>query len=806
MIFDQFTETAKRVLVAAREEAARRRHATTGVEHVLIALAEVGVEEPPLAEALDGVDPDDVRAEVDKLRAEEELEGDGDPSLSPAVRQGIEQAVRSSYRLGSTEITSRHLMLGLLLLHQSAAAELLAAVGVNHRTVAEQLIAGLTAEQGEPVAAGVGGGGGEEPQEVPKALSAFAQDLTARAEAGELDPVVGRDAEVARLLTVLGRRSKNNPVLVGPPGVGKTALAEELARRIVDGHVPPQIADRKLWSLDLGLVAAGTRHRGDMEKRLKQLVSEVEKSQAILFVDEVHQLLGSSSSAGGLSGGGGPDVANILKPALARGEFPVVGATTDDEYRKVLESDEALSRRFARVDVGPPDTGTTVRIVDRLKPLYEQHHRVTVDDAAVRAAVELTDRYVLERYQPDKAIDLLDEASAAVAIARERAGGGEPIEDLDQLAESVGGEVQVAGGGFGAVTLSRSDVDRGVVSVEVLQRVLSSISGVPVTRVSADEAGRLLNLEDELALRVVGQDAAVAQVARAMRRSSVGLRDERRPVASFLFTGPSGVGKSELANALADECFDGSMVRLDMSEYMESHSISRMLGAPPGYVGHDEPGQLTEQLRRNPYTVVLFDEVDKAHPGVLKVLLQLLEEGVVTDSAGRRVSARDSVVILTANAAEATPKAAFGITDDATPRVDQRDVDRAVERLLPPELRGRLDEAIAFQPLGRDELLSVVDRHLADLSDRMAGEGATLAVTDDARSWLADRCQRRDQGARAVRSVVRDEVENRASEALITGTACRVDVDVDEGELLVTATPDAAAVAVDVDASARRAG
>ncbi len=751
-MFERFTDKAITVIMLAQEEARLLGHNFVGSEQILLGLM---VEDTSVAAIVLkelGLTLAQTRAEVEKIIGR----GSGFPGaeipFTPTAKRILEQAIQEARQLDHNYIGPEHLLLALTQDKQGVAAKILPNLGIDLAQVRTQVIRSI----GEAAAVPAGGVPGRETKRSrSKALSEFGTDLTQLAAEDKIDPVVGRQQEIERVIQILGRRTKNNPVLIGEPGVGKTALAEGLAQRIVSRDVPELLADKRVIGLDLGSLVAGTRFRGEFEERLKQIMEEVRQAgNIILVIDEIHTLVGAGSIEGGLDG------ANLLKPALARGELQCIGATTLDEYRQYIERDAALERRFQPVMVGEPTVEETIEILRGLRGRYEQHHRLAISDQALEAAAKLSDRYISDRYLPDKAIDLIDEAGSRVRLRH---------------------------------SSSASELKQPLVEAEDIAQVVSAWTGVPVNRLTESESAQLLHLEDALHQRVIGQSEAVKAVARAIRRARVGLRSPNRPIASLIFCGPTGVGKTELTKALADSVFGSqeAMIRLDMSEYMEPQSVSKLIGSPPGYVGYGEGGQLTEAIRRNPYTVILFDEIEKAHPDVFNLLLQLLEDGRLTDSQGRVVDCKNALLVMTSNiGSRAIEKRGsglgFAVTDADAETVQynrtQEQVKEALKQSFRPEFLNRLDEIIVFRQLSRDEVKQIADILLEDVSGRLAEQQIALEVTEAFKERLVAEGYDPSYGARPLRRAISRLVEDNLAEAILaaqirSGDTAVIDID-----------------------------
>lgn len=793
-----FTQRAACVWQLAQEEAVRLNHNYVGTEHILLGLVREGESVAAKALQMLGVDLDRVRAEVEK-RVGRGSESVREVAPTPRAKKVLmELAPEEARSMGQGYIGTEHLLLGLIREGEGVAAQVLAGMGVEAdkvRAVVIQLLGGYvqsvgTAQphpsSGAPRRSGAGA------SKTPT-LDAFGRDLTELARQGKLDPVVGREKEIERVIQVLSRRTKNNPVLIGEPGVGKTAIAEGLAQRIVDGKVPEILANRRVVTLDLASVVAGSKYRGEFEERLKKVMDEIRQAHdVILFIDELHTLIGAGAAEGAI------DAANILKPALARGELQAIGATTIDEYRKHIEKDPALERRFQPIMVEPPTVEETIEILRGLRDRYEAHHRVKITDAAIEAAVRLSDRFVSDRFLPDKAIDLVDEAASRVRL---RTFVAPPdLKELEARVETLRKEKEAAvqAQEFEKAAKLRDEEQKlrkeleeqrsqwqrqqssaeATVTEDDIAQIVSSWTGIPVQRLAMEESQRLLNLEETLHKRVIGQDEAVQAVARAIRRARAGLKDPKRPIGSFIFLGPTGVGKTELARALAQALFgdENALIRIDMSEYMERHNASRLVGAPPGYVGYEEGGQLTEAVRRKPYSVVLLDEIEKAHPEVFNILLQLLDDGRLTDSKGRTVDFRNTVVIMTANiGAHLMSKGAFvgfrtGENEEAKEYEAMRDkIMQEVKRTFRPEFINRVDEMIVFHQLNEQHVKQIVELMLRDVERRLKENQISLDVTDAAKAKLAEQGFDPTYGARPLRRAIEHLVEDPISDGILRG-------------------------------------
>ena len=796
-MFERFTDRARRVVVLAQDEARGLKHNYIGTEHLLLGLISEG--EGVAAKALEtmGIKGEAVRASVIEIIGEGEKPVEGHIPFTPRAKRVFELSLREALQLGHNYIGTEHLLLGLLKEGEGVAAQVLTKQGADLAQVRQTVIQMLSGyqrgdEEGrESVGAGVGGTGGPE-RSNSAILEQFGRNLTQAARENKLDPVIGRRTEMERVMQVLSRRTKNNPVLIGEPGVGKTAVVEGLAQAIVAGDVPETIKDRQIYSLDMGSLVAGSRYRGDFEERLKKVLKEIRtRGDIILFIDEIHTLVGAGAAEGSI------DAAQMLKPMLARGELQTIGATTNDEYRKYIEKDAALERRFQPVKVDEPSVDETVEILKGLRDRYEAHHRVIITDAAIQAAAELADRYISDRFLPDKAIDLVDEAGARLRIRRMTA--PPELRELDEKIAEVrrNKEAAIDDQDFEkAASLrdeesklaeerkSKEEAWKGGESDEIAEvgdqeiaEVLAMSTGIPVVRLTQTETAKLLKMEDELHKRVIGQDEAVKALAQSIRRTRSGLKDPNRPGGSFIFAGPTGVGKTELAKALAEFLFgdEDALIQLDMSEFSEKHTASRLFGAPPGYVGYDEGGQLTEKVRRKPFSVVLFDEVEKAHPDIFNSLLQILEEGRLTDSQGRKVDFKNTVIIMTTNLGTRDINkgvlTGFQTADHSTHDYGRMKAKVAEElkQHFRPEFLNRVDDTIVFPPLTKPEIARIVDLMIAKLAKRMEAQDMRLQLTDEARELLADVGFDPVLGARPLRRAIQREIEDALSERILFG-------------------------------------
>ena len=796
-MFERFTDRARRVVVLAQDEARGLKHNYIGTEHLLLGLISEG--EGVAAKALEtmGIKGEAVRASVIEIIGEGEKPVEGHIPFTPRAKRVFELSLREALQLGHNYIGTEHLLLGLLKEGEGVAAQVLTKQGADLAQVRQTVIQMLSGyqrgdEEGrESVGAGVGGSGGPE-RSNSAILEQFGRNLTQAARENKLDPVIGRRVEMERVMQVLSRRTKNNPVLIGEPGVGKTAVVEGLAQAIVHGDVPETIKDKQIYSLDMGSLVAGSRYRGDFEERLKKVLKEIRtRGDIILFIDEIHTLVGAGAAEGSI------DAAQMLKPMLARGELQTIGATTNDEYRKHIEKDAALERRFQPVKVEEPSVEETVEILKGLRDRYEAHHRVIITDAAIQAAAELADRYVSDRFLPDKAIDLVDEAGARLRIRRMTA--PPELRELDEKIAEVrrNKEAAIDDQDFEKAASLRDEESKlsderkakeeawkGGESDEIAEvgdqeiaQVLAMSTGIPVVRLTQTETAKLLKMEDELHKRVIGQDEAVKALAQSIRRTRSGLKDPNRPGGSFIFAGPTGVGKTELAKALAEFLFgdEDALIQLDMSEFSEKHTASRLFGAPPGYVGYDEGGQLTEKVRRKPFSVVLFDEVEKAHPDIFNSLLQILEEGRLTDSQGRKVDFKNTVIIMTTNLGTRDINkgvlTGFQTADNSTHdygRMKSK-VAEELKQHFRPEFLNRVDDTIVFPPLTKPEIARIVDLMIAKLAKRMEAQDMRLQLTDEARELLADVGFDPVLGARPLRRAIQREIEDALSERILFG-------------------------------------
>jgi ATP-dependent Clp protease ATP-binding subunit ClpC len=795
-MFERFTDRARKVMALANQEAQRFNHEYIGTEHILLGLVKEG--SGVGANVLKNLDVDlrKVRLEVEKLvKSGPDMVTMGKLPQTPRAKKVIEYAIEEARNLNHNYVGTEHLLLGLLREHDGVAAQVLMNLGLKLEEVREEVLnlLGAGVESEEPQAQEKQG---QNRKSKTPALDSFGRDLTELAREGQLDPVIGRKNEIERVIQILCRRQKNNPVLLGEAGVGKTAIVEGLAQMVVSSNVPEILHDRRIVVLDLAMMVAGTKYRGQFEERIKAVMNEVRRAKnVILFIDELHTLVGAGGAEGAI------DASNVLKPALSRGEIQCIGATTFDEYRKYIEKDAALARRFQPITVDPPSATDTIEILKGLRDRYEAHHRVQILDSALLAAVELSDRYITGRCLPDKAIDVLDEAGARVrlrsmtkppnlaeieeqierlSISKDEAVRNAEYEEAAKLRDQAEG-LRAKKEEMQRQWRERAKEVDGVVDEEVVAEVVSKMTGVPLTRLEKEEAQRLLELENELHKRVVSQDEAIKAISKTIRRARSGLKDPHRPMGSFLFLGPSGVGKTLLSKALAEFMFGDpdSLVQIDMSEYMEKHNVSRLIGAPPGYVGYEEGGQLTERIRRRPYSVVLLDEVEKAHPDVFNMLLQIMEEGRLTDSFGRHVDFRNVVMIMTSNIGAELIKDGgpqFGLQPSRKGEKEERTYQgikqtliKEIERYFRPEFIGRLDDVIVFRPLGRGDLEHIVEFELRKVTRRLSDHGMRIELTQEARDFLIDKGTSSDFGARPLRRAIEQHVEDPLSEEILRG-------------------------------------
>jgi len=786
-----FTERARRVIQLAHREALRLGHDVIGTEHILLGLLVEG--DGVAAHVLTslGIDLDEVRRRV------EQLVGKGQPKekpvdlpLSPRAKRVLDLAMREARNMGVNYVGTEHILLGLLAEGEGIAAQVLMSMGLDMQKVYQEVVRYLSG--GDVDQMSQPGLSKKRTRTKTPTLDQLGIDLVEMARQGELDPVIGREREIQRVIQILSRRTKNNPCLIGDPGVGKTAIAEGLAQMIASGEVPEVLKNKRIVQLNIGNLVAGTKYRGEFEERMRKLIKEVRDSKdVIVFIDEIHTLVGAGGAEGAV------DAANILKPSLAKGEFQVIGATTLDEYRKYIERDPALERRFQPVYVGEPTIEDTIEILKGLRDKYEAHHRVKMTDEALEAAARLSARYITDRYLPDKAIDLIDEAGARVRLSTMNP--PDSIKELEKELEAVRKEKEaaVASQEFEKAAALRDkerqlseqleeqrkawqakkSQEEPVVDVDDIAAIISEWTGIPVVQLTEEEAQRLLRMEEEIHKRIINQEEAVSVVARAIRRARSGLKDPKRPIGSFLFLGPTGVGKTELARALAEFMFgdEDFMVRLDMSEFMERHEVAKLIGAPPGYIGYEEGGKLTEAVRRRPYAVVLLDEIEKAHPDVFNIFLQVLEDGRLTDGQGRVVDFRNTIIIMTSNlgAQDLMKGPAIGFSVDTESEMDfeaaKKSIMEAVRKTFRPEFLNRIDEIVIFKPLGKKELLQIIDLMIKEVADRLAEKGLIIDVTDEAKDFLLKQGYDPKFGARPLRRAIQRYLEDRLADILLEG-------------------------------------
>ena len=801
-MFERFTDRARRVVVLAQEEARMLNHNYIGTEHILLGLIHEG--EGVAAKALEslGISLEAVRAQVEEIIGQGQQAPSGHIPFTPRAKKVLELSLREALQLGHNYIGTEHILLGLIREGEGVAAQVLVKLGADLNRVRQQVIQLLSGYQGKEAA--TSGGPAEGTPSTSLVLDQFGRNLTAAAREGKLDPVIGREKEIERVMQILSRRTKNNPVLIGEPGVGKTAVVEGLAQAIVKNLVPETIKDKQIYSLDLGALVAGSRYRGDFEERLKKVLKEIRtRGDIILFIDEIHTLVGAGAAEGAI------DAASILKPMLARGELQTIGATTLDEYRKHLEKDAALERRFQPIQVAEPSVTHTIEILKGLRDRYEAHHHVSITDAALVAAATLADRYVSDRFLPDKAIDLIDEAGSRLRIKRMTA--PPDLREFDDRIANVRREKESAidGQDFEKAASLRDkektliqekgerekqwkagDLDQvSVVGEEEIAEVLAASTGIPIVKLTEEETSRLLRMEDELHKRVIGQDQAIKALSQAIRRARAGLKDPKRPGGSFIFAGPSGVGKTELSRTLASFLFGDAdaLIQLDMSEYAERHTVSRLFGSPPGYVGYDEGGQLTEKVRRRPFSVVLFDEIEKAHPDIFNSLLQVLEDGRLTDAQGRVVDFKNTVIIMTTNLGtrDISKGAGLGFANSSDSQTSyERMRNKVTDELkahFRPEFLNRIDEIVVFHQLTEKEIVQIVDLMIALLDERLKSKDMGIELKPSAKELLASRGYDPVMGARPLRRTIQREIEDILSEKILFG-------ELKAGEIIVVDT------------------
>lgn len=796
-MFDRFTERARKVMGFARREAQRFHHEYIGTEHILLGLIQEGQGVAANVLKSMAIDLEKIRREVEKIvKPGPAMEPSVQIPFTPRAKKVVELALEEAGNLGHNYIGTEHLLLALLREQEGIAAHVLMALGVRLDEVREEVIEFLGGpvqeeEETDEVSSGENTPAPHGKSKTP-ALDAFGRDLTEAAKRGELDPVIGRSEEIERVIQVLSRRTKNNPVLLGEPGVGKTAIVEGLAQSIHSSQVPEILRDRRIVTLDLAGMVAGTKYRGQFEERIKAVMSEVKRAKnVILFIDELHTLVGAGGAEGAI------DASNVLKPALSRGEIQIIGATTLDEYRKHIEKDGALERRFQSVIVNPPSRDETVAILQGLAQRYEDHHKINYTPDALEGAVDLAIKYITNRFLPDKAIDVIDEAGA-----RLRLNTMTPPPDLAELDERIGElekakEESVANQDFELAARNRDEAyrlrrkrenmmaewknadseesNRAEVDYDVIAETVARMTGIPVSNLAQEEAQRLLQMEVELGQTVINQDNAIGAIARAVRRSRSGLKDPDRPTGCFMFVGPSGVGKTWLSKQLAKFMFgqEDALITIDMSEYMEKHNASRLVGSPPGYVGHDEGGQLTEKVRRRPYSVILFDEIEKAHPDVYNMLLQIMEEGRLTDSFGRQIDFRNTIVIMTSNVGSYAVKDGGGVgfvsSEEETSKRVQEAVMSEIQRYFRPEFLNRVDEIVSFNPLTRNDLFRIIDLELNKVEERLRARKLVLHLSDKARDYLIDLGYNPEYGARPLRRTIEKHVEDPLAEEMLKG-------------------------------------
>ncbi|GAB4571647.1 MAG: ATP-dependent Clp protease ATP-binding subunit [Anaerolineae bacterium] len=826
---ERFTQRARRVLSLAQDEAERMQHNYIGTEHLLLGLIreEGGVAGRVLRDL--GLDPRRVENLVEQMSRAQKRSGDERLDLSPGTKRVLELAVDEARRLEHHYIGTEHLLLGLVRLGEGVAIDVLKRLNVSPEEIKRHTRRVLQdSASGKPSLPSRASSESEDREESGESsrqsrrrnseaktplVDQLAIDLTAKAAAGELDPVIGRDMEIERVIQILSRRNKNNPALIGEPGVGKTAIVEGLAQRIVRRETPRSLHGKRVLQLDVGSLVAGTMYRGQFEERLKRVIEELKSSDSILFIDEVHMLVGAGAA------GSSVDAANILKPALARGELQCIGATTFDEYRKHIESDAALERRFQPVNVDEPSIEETISILRGIRPNFEEHHNLEITDEALEAAANLSARYITERFMPDKAIDLIDEGAARVRMYKSPE--ALKVRKLEAAIETLRDDLEHYADDFSEEELEQKrrelaeleqeyegyrahwnpETNRVRMMAEDVAEVVSMLTGIPVTQIAGEEGQRLLQMEDALRQRIVGQEEAIEAISKAVRRARAGLKDPRRPIGSFIFLGPTGVGKTELTKALAEFLFgsEDALIQLDMSEFMERHNVARLVGAPPGYVGYEEAGQLTEAIRRRPYSIVVFDEIEKAHPEAFNMLLQIMEEGHLTDARGRTVDFRNAIIIMTSNIGADTikkgPSLGFGLpTADEAKEEEQgyaamrKTLMDQLRRAFRPEFLNRLDAVIVFRALTQRDINQIVELRLDEVRERVLEHAIMLHVTDAAKAYLAREGYDPEYGARPLRRVITNLVEDKLSDAILggqfsLGATVKIDFDEEAGEL-----------------------
>ena len=804
--FEKFTERARKVLTLSQEEAQRFNHNYIGTEHILLGLVREGEGVAAKVLANLGVELEKVRSAVEYIIGRGEKTVSGEIGLTPRAKRVIELAVDEARRLNHNYIGTEHLLLGLLREGEGMAAGVLESLGISLDKVRTETVRLLNQSVSQSSA-------GVRPASKTPTLDQLSVDLTEAASAGKLDPIIGRNKEIERVIQILSRRTKNNPCLIGEPGVGKTAIVEGLAHRIAAGEVPETLCNRRLLTLDIGSLVAGTKYRGEFEERLKKVIEEIKSSgNCTLFIDEIHTIVGAGAAEGAV------DASSILKPPLARGELQCIGATTADDYRKHLEKDAALERRFQPVTVEEPSVEETVAILHGIKSRYEEHHKLIISDEAITTAASLAARYIPDRFMPDKAIDLIDEASSRVRIRNFCAPSTlkEAIQEMETVGEEEKEEVEealvAAQDDSTAETVeeesqpttelseTEQEADQPVVTAEEIAEVVSMWTNIPVTRLASDESSRLLQMEEVLHRRIVGQDEAITAIAKAVRRARAGIKDPRRPIGSFIFLGPTGVGKTELVRVLAEFMFGSqdALIRLDMSEFMEKHAVARLVGAPPGYIGYDEGGQLTEAVRRKGYSAILLDEIEKAHPDVFNILLQIFDDGHLTDAKGRKVDFRNTIIAMTSNIGAELIKrdSTLGFsTKTEESKSEQQAYERMKEKVLEemkkffrPEFLNRIDGTVVFHALNKDHIKQIVDLMLRDVWNELADKAIKMEVSDAAKELLGEKGFDPVFGARPLRRVIQDLVEDPLSEALLRGdfsTGDTVLVDCEEGKIVL---------------------
>jgi ATP-dependent Clp protease ATP-binding subunit ClpC len=816
--FDKFTERARRVLTLAQEEAQRFNHNYIGTEHLLLGLVREG--DGVAAKVLSnlGVELSKVRSAVEFIIGRGDRATQGEIGLTPRAKKVIELAVDEARRLSHHYIGTEHLLLGLVREGEGIAASVLESLGVNLERVRAETTRILS--QSMPQGAGTGARTSTRTPTVDQ----LGMDLTTAARQGKLDPIVGRDTEIERMIQILSRRTKNNPILIGEPGVGKTAIAEGLAHRITAGDVPETLQGKRLVTLDIGGLVAGTKYRGEFEERLKKVIEELKNAgNCVLFIDEMHMLVGAGAAEGAV------DAANILKPSLARGELQCIGATTLDDYRKYIEKDAALERRLQPVLVEEPTTEDTIKILHGIREKYEEHHKLEISDEALTAAAQLAARYVGDRFLPDKAIDLVDEASSRVRIQRSSTPPSlkEALKGLESLRKEKDTAISSQQYEYAAELRDREvklqeklekleeelgtqgEVQPPVVTAEDIADVVAMWTGIPVTRIASEEQERLLKMEEALHNKVMGQDEAITAISKAVRRSRAGLKDPKRPIGVFMFLGPTGVGKTYLPRMLAEFMFGSqdSLIRLDMSEFMEKHNVSRLVGAPPGYIGYDDGGQLTDQVRRKSYSLILLDEIEKAHPDVFNTLLQIFDDGHLTDAKGRKVDFRNTIIVMTSNVGSdlirKNASLGFSVSQDEIKNEEDKynkmkeKVLEELKQVFRPEFLNRIDATVVFHTLKREHIRNIVELQIKDVEEQLLLKGITMEISIAAKDWLGEKGYDPLFGARPLRRIIQDEIEDRLSDALLEErfeAGDRISIDVQNEEVVLTKASEPAAV------------